>query len=563
MSVQTVRDRLHEVAAARPHARAVTIVLPGGAPDVSFSYRELLANVRPLVNRLVCADVGPGAVVLLLFDHGPELVLSLLAAIELGAVPCVVAPPSFKIAPAIFERTLRSLLASSGARHVVTTAAHAAALEELAKTVRVLRVDPPSPGAPAEQANGAPPYRGDADAEAILQYSSGTTGLRKGVALSNRCVLAHVDKYAEAIGLSHDDRIVSWLPLYHDMGLIACFLLPLLRGVPVTMMSAFDWVRNPMTLLELVDRERATLSWMPNFAYSLMARRASNDDVSRLDLRSLRGLVNCSEPIRSESHATFMERFGPCGLDEAALWTCYAMAETTFAVSQGGVTECVKTEEIDGQAYATHGIARPATTSSRTRRAVVASGRPIAGCEVRIVDPERRACAERVVGEIAVRTSTMLHEYRGQPELSRRVIADGWYHTGDLGYLADGHLFVTGRKSDRIVISGRNIHAEDVEDAISTVDGVHPGRAVAFGVDNAESGTEDLVVVAEAKSGVDDPEVRRAIAAAVRERIDCALSDVRLVPHMTLVKSSSGKLARSANRERYVEARREHRVETK
>ncbi len=210
----------------------------------------------------------------------------------------------------------------------------------------------------------------------LLQHSSGTTGLQKGVALSHAAVFRQLDAYADAIRLRPDDTIVSWLPLYHDMGLIAGFILPVLRGIPLVLMSPFDWVRAPYKLLQAVSRHRGTLSWLPNFAYNFCAQKIRDRDLEGVDLSSWRAVINCSEPMHFKSHAMFRERFAAHGLSPAALATCYAMAENVFAVTQGGIDAPVTVDAVSQRSLLIDRMARPAADGEAAMN-MLSCGRPL------------------------------------------------------------------------------------------------------------------------------------------------------------------------------------------
>jgi acyl-CoA synthetase (AMP-forming)/AMP-acid ligase II len=243
----------------------------------------------------------------------------------------------------------------------------------------------------------------EASAPLLLQHSSGTTGLQKPVLLSHRAVLQHVDAYAAAIGLRDDDKVISWLPLYHDMGLIAAFHLPLACGIPMVQLDPFEWVCAPGLLLEAVSKEGGTLSWLPNFAYNMMADKIMDEELEGVSLASWRLVINCSEPIRQESHDRFLSRFRPYGLKPAALAACYAMAETTFAVTQSRPGHAPTAYPADRGELARGRAVR--ATPGREARTCVSSGQSIAGCTVRIVDADRHDLPPNRVGEIAVRSS--------------------------------------------------------------------------------------------------------------------------------------------------------------
>ncbi len=370
--------------------------------------------------------------------------------------------------------------------------------------------------------------------------------------LSHRAVLDHVDLYGRAIGLSPQDKIVSWLPLYHDMGLIAAFHMPLAAGVTAVHLDPFEWVQAPILLLEQIATEGGTLTWLPNFAYNLMADRVNEEEMEGLRLDSLRMAVNCSELVRAESHDRFLKRFEPYGLNSSALAACYAMAETTFAVAQTRGPGRAREIVVDREALA-RGRMEPAADGRATRRCV-SSGTLIDGCEVRILGGDGRDAEAGQVGEIAVRSRSLFDGYRNQPEQTAAVLSDGWYRSGDLGFLATDELFVVGREKDVILVAGKNVYPEDVEDAVGGVEGIIPGRVVAFGEDDPELGTERIAVIAE--SAVAGEEERSALRGGVIEAgmsVGVAIVRVYLVPARWLIKSSAGKPSRRANRERTTE----------
>jgi acyl-CoA synthetase (AMP-forming)/AMP-acid ligase II len=338
------------------------------------------------------------------------------------------------------------------------------------------------------------------------------------------------------------------------MGLIAGFVMPVMRRVPLVLMSPFEWVRAPYRLPQAVARYRGTLSWLPNFAFNFCAQKVRDRDLEGVDLSSWRAVINCSEPMRWESHAAFQARFAPYGLPPGALATCYAMAENVFAVTQGGIEAPVTVDEVDRPALISDRIARPAQAGLAETIKLLSAGRPLANTQVRVVDEQRQDLPERRVGEIALRSNCMLSGYYNRPDLSAQVFYDGWYLTGDLGYLAEGELYVTGRKKDLIIVGGKNVHPQDLEALASEVPGVHPGRVVAFGVFNTDLGTEDVALVAEADTP--DEAERQQLAEAIRQRInrgsDVAVRVVHMVGPRWVLKTSSGKVARAANREKYL-----------
>jgi acyl-CoA synthetase (AMP-forming)/AMP-acid ligase II len=362
-------------------------------------------------------------------------------------------------------------------------------------------------------------------------------------------VLEHVRRYGEAIRAVPEDRIVSWLPLYHDMGLIAAFYLPLTLGIPVVQIDPFEWVSAPVLLLEAISREKGTLSWLPNFAYNLMADRVHDEDLSGLRLDSVRMLINCSEPVRAESHEKFLRKFGSCGIRRETLAACYAMAETTFAATQTAPGKEATTVFADRDAIA-KGRLR-VIGSGGNPRVCVSSGAPIPGCDLHIVDETGNVLPEGEVGEIAIRSVSLFDGYRNNPEKTAEVLRDGRYFSGDYGFAYRGEYYVIGRKKDILIVAGNNVYPEDIEDCVGQVPGVIPGRVISFGLEDDLAGTEQVCVIAE--TALEAETEKKRLRLAVREAgmgIDVTIARVFLVPPRWLIKSSAGKPSRSANKVR-------------
>jgi acyl-CoA synthetase (AMP-forming)/AMP-acid ligase II len=417
-------------------------------------------------------------------------------------------------------------------------------------------LDPADFATPSENAiESLPGLKRGMNDIALLQHSSGSTGLQKGVALSHQAIFNQLESYSAALQLTDEDVIVSWLPLYHDMGLIAGFVMPVLCGVPLVLMSPFDWVRAPARLFQAVTHYQGTLTWLPNFAYNFCAQKIRERDLQGVNLSSWRAVINCSEPMYWESHQMFQERFGPYGLLPSALATSYAMAENVFAVTQGGIDAPVRVELVDRERLSAESHAVTTEDEGRGVR-MLSAGQPIDNTLVRIQDEQGVELPDRRVGQIAIQSNCMLSGYYKRPNLSQSAFLDGWYLTGDLGYTVEGELYVTGRIKDLIIVGGKNIHPQDLEYLANNVPGVYPGRVAAFGIFNPRLGTEDVVLVAESET--EDLAARAAIADAIRSEItrnsDVALRYVQVVPRGWLLKTSSGKISRGANRQKYLDS---------
>jgi fatty-acyl-CoA synthase len=545
---------LEELRREDPQRTALTL-LAAGQPDRSITRQELMDGAASWANALAEAGVQPGDIVILILPHGLDLILAYWGAILRGSVPSMMPFLTEKLIPERYRADLAALAQVTAPAALVTypefePEARAAVGEGTAiLTASLLR-----PGAfdPANPLFAG--LRRDPQDIVLLQHSSGTTGLQKGVALSHQAVFNQLASYRKAIHLQVADVIVSWLPLYHDMGLIACFLMPLLLGIPLVLMSPFEWVRAPARLLQTVSRFRGTLSWLPNFAYNFCAQKIRDRELVGLDLSSWRAVINCSEPMRASSQRAFAERFAHLGLRPEALATCYAMAENTFAVTQGGIDRPAQIDRVDQTALQEERWARPARDGFPAVE-MLSAGSPVEGTAVRVLDEYGLDLPERRVGEIALRSNCMLQGYYRRPDATEKAFHAGtdWYLSGDTGYLADGELYIVGRKKDLIIVGGKNVYPQDLEQLAMQVNGVHPGRVAAFGVFNEAGGTEEVVLVVEVDTP--DPAERDAIAASVREIVlrNSAVSarEVYIVGRGWLVKTSSGKTARSANRDKY------------
>jgi acyl-CoA synthetase (AMP-forming)/AMP-acid ligase II len=374
------------------------------------------------------------------------------------------------------------------------------------------------------------------------------------VALSHQSVFNQLDAYGKSLSLNDGDVVASWLPLYHDMGLIAGFVMPILSGIPLVLMSPFDWVRAPYKLMHSITKYRATLLWLPNFAYNFFAQKTRDRHLEGVDLSSLRAIVNCSEPVRWESHQAFYERFKDYGLKMEGLQTSYAMAENVFCVTQSPLGNVPAVDEIDREAFMSDRVARSPFDGRPTLK-MLSSGRSLKNVKVRIVDEHNADVPDRVIGEILLRSNCMLTGYYNRDDLTLDAFANGWYRTGDYGYLVNEEIFVTGRKKDIIIVGGKNVYPQDLELLTYEVPGVHAGRSVAFGMFDDAQGTEDVVIISEADT--DDASEQQKIADAIRLHVTknsaVASRYVKVVGPNWIVKTSSGKTARLANKAKFIE----------
>jgi fatty-acyl-CoA synthase len=526
------------------------IYVETGRPTLHVSRSDFLQAVRAQSDQLRRLGIGPGDLVVIAHTQNLESIFSFWGAVVAGAIPSMFPTITEKLDPDIYMRSMAELVRLSDVKAILTTdeftpvLAQAVQCEVFGSGELQNRI--------IDEAGVAIQAIPSPDEIAFLQHSSGTTGLQKGVALSHRAVLNQLASYGEAIGLNESDVIVSWLPLYHDMGLIAGFILPLFQGVPLVLMSPFDWVQHPALLFKAIDEHHGTLCWLPNFAYNHCARRIRRRDTDGLSVSSMRMFINCSEPVYHDSHTIFLERFKDQGLKESMLVVSYAMAENTFGVTQTPLGQRPILDIINHNILEESQLARPEIPEHPEAEIRVSCGPPIAGTGVKVIGKSGEELSERSVGELAVRSDCMLSGYHHRPDLE--PFKDGWFLTGDIGYMAEGEVFIVGRSKDMIINAGKNLYPQDIETIVNKVAGIHAGRVVVFGVPDEREGTELVAVVAEVST--EDEKEKKEIAAAIRQSIVSqsmvTASFVKLVGPKWLIKTSSGKIARSANREKWL-----------
>ena len=526
-------------------------------PDKPVTYRQLFQGAACYARALDQAKVQPGEVVILILDHGEDLIYAFFGSILHGAIPSIMPFLTEKLSPEHYRQSLQSLFMVTAPSVVITDREF---IDEVSlaindtTSVRSVLISSEIILESDLEPDHIQEKRFAPDDIVLLQHSSGTTGLQKGVALSHRAIFNQLESYRGALAVRDSDVIVSWLPLYHDMGLIAGFILPVLSRIPLVLLSPFDWIRAPHKLMRAISDHKGTLSWLPNFAYNFCAQKIREKDLQSVNLTSWRAVINCSEPIHWNSHKMFLERFSPYGLRKEALASSYAMAENVFAVTQGGIDTPITTDIVSQEALISHQIAVPSPNNHKAVK-MVSAGRTIANTNLRVLDSKGKNLPERYIGEIAIKSDCMLTGYYNRPNLTQKAFLDGWYMTGDLGYLANGELYITGRKKDLIIVGGKNIYPQDIEWLAEEITGVYPGRVVAFGVFNEQIGTEDVVVITE--SNIVDQEERLKIADEIRKHVtqnsDIALRYVQVVNRGWLLKTSSGKIAHLSNKHKYLE----------
>lgn len=543
--------------------RPALIYVASDAPPRTITRRAFRETTARYAISLHELGLRPGDLVVIAHTQNLESIYLFWATLRLEAIPSMFPTLTEKLDPGVYMRGMAELARLSGVAAILTTDDFAPALRPhvpcpVYGSEEISRQDAKNAKLSNSELSVFASWR-EPSSIAFLQHSSGTTGLQKGVALSHAAVLNQVAAYSSALSLREDDVVVSWLPLYHDMGLIAGFLLPLIQGIPLVLMSPFDWVQHPALLFRAIHDHRATLCWLPNFAYNHCARRIRRRDSEGLSAASMRQFVNCSEPVRHDSHRLFLERFAANGVRPEMLGVSYAMAENTFAVTQTPPGRAATLDWIDPAALLTHDYAKSLPPDDPAAQPRVACGPPIPHTDLLILDDDGRPCPDRHVGQIAIRSDCLLAGYYRRPDL-QPFTADGWFLTGDRGYVAGGEVYVIGRSKDLIINAGKNIYPGDIEAVVNDIPGIRAGRAVAFGVADEREGTELIAVVAETTAeGEGRADLARAIRAEVVRQTAVTVSYVHLVGPRWLLKTSSGKIARAANREKWLREREEKR----
>jgi 1-acyl-sn-glycerol-3-phosphate acyltransferase len=398
------------------------------------------------------------------------------------------------------------------------------------------------------------PLRRESGDPALIQYTSGSTGDPKGVLLSHANLLANIRAIGQALAVRPDDLTVSWLPLYHDMGLIGKWLGSLYHGVPLVLMSPLAFLSRPSRWLAAIHAHAGTLSAAPNFAYDLCVHKIPDEDLRGLDLRSWRLAMNGSEAVSPDTIDRFIRRFTPFGFKASAMCPVYGLAEASVALTMSPIDRLARVDALVREPFERTREVRPTAATDPHAVRFVSCGRPLTDHQIRLVDASRQPLGERVEGHVQFRGPSVTSGYFRNPEATRAVMHDGWMDSGDVGYQADGELFITGRVKDIIIQAGRNICAQEVEEAAGDAAGIRKGCIAAFGIHDPTLGTERLVVVAETRER--DRTRWDTLRAGVQERVAAAIG---VPPDMVVIarpgavlKTPSGKIRRSAIRDAYV-----------
>ncbi|WP_437930414.1 fatty acyl-AMP ligase [Sorangium sp. So ce291] len=535
--------------------RAVKFVRSSGE-ERSISYAELWVEAQRRAHALRQLGLRKGDRVALILTEADEFVLTFVGALTAGIVAVPMYPPQSLAKLEAYSETVQHILEASGASVLVTN-------EQLKEMIDAYLAanghggEPSLPGlrivlerdlrAPEGfDASAAGPWQVSLDDLAFLQFTSGSTSRPKGVMVTHRnlSVNSHAIMF-DGLRSTPEDRGVSWLPLYHDMGLIGFVIAPLYALVPVMFLPTTAFIRRPSLWLDAIHRFRGTITFAPNFAFALATRAVTDAQAGSWDLSCLRALGCGAEPIQADVLRAFLDRFRKRGLRPESILPSYGMAEATLAITFSDLQAPLTTDRVDAKAMQA-GRARPANGGASLE--LVSCGRPLPCHELIIAGPDGAPLREREVGEIWVRGPSVAAGYFNEPEATQAAFGGGWLRTGDLGYTAGGEVYLCGRSKDLIILGGKNYFPQDIERVASSVEGVRDGHCVAFSCLSA-SGAERAVVVAEVKRTVAG--VAQAITQAVRAELGVQLSEVALIKRGTLAKTSSGKVRRREMKRRF------------
>jgi fatty-acyl-CoA synthase len=520
-----------------------------GAEERYFTYRQLYAEAGRRAAHLAELGLKKGDRLVLMTNEAHEFVMSFLGCVLAGIIPTPVSPPMTAKGGDNFLATAARIIDDAGAKVLLTTESSEPFAEQmlqrasgdtrLATTETAFAGDPP----PFD-----PPQVHPEDL-CFLQYTSGSTTSPRGVMVTHANLMANITAFLGPHGLNGGpgDVAVSWLPLYHDMGLIGFILGPLVYIGPAVILPTTAFARDPRVWLKAIDKYRGTITYAPNFAYAQVVKRLRDQDLESLDLSCLRVAGCGAEPIHAPTLRSFAERLAPAGFRAEAFMPSYGLAESTLAVSLYPREAPPRTDRIDAEDLK-RGRANPATENNGQASELVSCGLPLPDHQVAIVNDEGMALPEREVGEIVVKGPSVTKGYFRNPEATAAAWQDGWLRTGDLGYLADGELFICGRSKELIIIRGANYYPQDIELTVRDLSGIKRGNVAAFSVN--EGGAERLVILAEADPREGEA-LRQAIATRIREATGLEVHRVALVPAGTLLRTTSGKLQRRKMKQLY------------
>lgn len=524
-----------------------------GGEDV-ITYGELLKSALRVANGLRLRGLQDGETVAIMQPTHPRFFYTFFGVLLAGGVPVPIYPPFRMHMLEAYAQTEARILRNAEVRILVT-------FEQAEKLSLLLKSFVPSLKhvttvkelmQPEEL---VAPFIAKSGNSAFIQYTSGSTSDPKGVLLSHDNLLSNIRAYGKAINVTPEDVAVSWLPLYHDMGLIGMWLGSLYYGIPLILLTPFSFLNHPERWLWAIHYHRGTLSGAPNFAYELCTRKLDASLLEGLDLSSWRMAANGAEKVYPRTLEQFANKFAAYGLRRSALLPVYGLAESTVALAIPPVDRDFRLDTIERKPFEENRQAIP--TKEEHALQFVSCGVPIEDHEIRIVNDDNQPLPERTVGSLQFRGPSMMQGYYNNPKATQAIYHEGWLDSGDLAYQADGEIYITGRRKDLIIKAGRNLYPAEIEEMVGVVPGVRQGCVAAFEVSDVNQGTEELVVVAETreKNKQKRIEISDAIKETIATNLDIVPDHVVLVAPHVVPKTSSGKLQRAACKTYYLEGK--------
>jgi 1-acyl-sn-glycerol-3-phosphate acyltransferase len=564
--LRTLVEVLEWHADRHPERRHI-LYLPGKGPPEELTYGDLARRARAVAAGLAASGFERGGTVALMLPTSLDYFAAFFGIQLAGGVPVPLYPPARKSQIEDHLRRQAGILRVAETRYLITfqevlALAHllAAQLPDFRKVTTV---------AALAESTGVPfPARVTGDSTAFLQFTSGSTGNPKGVVLTHDNLLANLHAIGRGADLSPADVVVSWLPLYHDMGLIGAWMGSLTYAMPLVLLSPLTFLTRPARWLQAITRHRGTLSAAPNFAYELCAAKVPEGDLEGLDLSSWRMALNGAEPVSPDAIRRFTDRFAPHGFRPGSMAPVYGLAENSLALAFPPLGRPPRVESIDRDTFQRTGRAAPLKAvgaeggegkegGAAQALRFVSCGMPLPTCEIRVVDDAERELPERQQGRVEFRGPSATAGYHRNPEATAVLVRGDWRDSGDLGYIAEGEVYLTGRIKDVIIRGGRNLYPHELEGAVGDLPGVRKGCVAVFGSPDPATGTERLVILAEtrlADRGDHEGEreaLRDAIQNVAVDLLGGPAEEVVLAPPNTVPKTSSGKVRRAASRELY------------
>jgi len=523
----------------------------------AYTFTELRTDALAVAAKLVGAGLKPGDRIAIIAETGPEFAAAFFGSIYAGAWPAPLPLPTSFGGREGYVEQIRNQLTSCDPALVLTPGGLMSMVAEAAEALPAARVLDWEALA-ALPASDAPLPQAKPDDIAYLQYSSGSTRFPHGVAVTHRALLANLEGHAVGHDIRDDDRLVSWLPWYHDMGLVGCMLSPVANQMSTDYLATEDFARRPLSWLTLISRnEGHSLSYSPTFGYDICARRVSSqtDVAHKFDLSRWRIAGNGADMIRPDVMQHFVDAFAAAGFQASAFLPSYGLAEATLAVSITPVGQGIVTDLVDERLLAGEGHAEaPAAGDTRPvrYRAFVNCGKVLPGHELEVRDEEGRALPDRTIGRVFFKGPSVMAGYFRDEVSTAACLKDGWLDTGDMGYLVDGSIYIVGRAKDMIIINGKNHWPQDIEWAIEQLPGFKQGDIAAFSI-TQDNGEEAPAVLVQCRTS--DPDERAKLRDAIKAKVRSITGMtcvVELVPPRTLPRTSSGKLSRSKARTLYL-----------